>query len=169
MVVQEVVGMQRGDGGERRKDMFDMQTLAARKDACGDARTSAGELSIAAALDIHAAAGWVRTVLAGRREGARSAEFLAAGHDGLSRRMWLLMLEQGGRWTAAELAEKCGVPVKKAESLAAFMVRSRTAKKVRSGKRKNGVAYMVTEGCEVPRGMNLGALLQATGMRLWGA
>lgn len=146
-----------------------MQILDARKDGRSDASAPAGQLPLAASLDVHASAGWVRSVLSGRREGSGSAPHVAAWHDGLSRRMWLLMLEQGGRWTAAELAAKCGVQVKKAESMAAFMVRSRTAKKVRSGQRKNGVAYMVTEGCEVPRGMNLGALLQATGIRMWGA
>lgn len=90
-------------------------------------------------------------------------------HDGLSRRMWLLMLEQGGRWTTTELAEKLDVHPDKAGSIAYFMVRSGTARKVRSGKRKNGAAFIVTNECMVPRDMKLGDLLASAGIRVWDA
>lgn len=90
-------------------------------------------------------------------------------NEGLSRRMWLLMLEQGGRWTCTEIAHKLAIPVEKAGSLVYFMLRSGTVKRVRSGKRKNGVAFVVNSDCMTPREMRLGDLLDATGIRLWDA
>lgn len=85
----------------------------------------------------------------------------------MSRRMWLVMLEQGGRWTSRELADKFGLTPEKAESLTGFMVRSKIVKKVRSGKRKNGIAFAVTEGVMIPRDLMLSDLLRATDLRIW--
>jgi DNA-binding Lrp family transcriptional regulator len=89
--------------------------------------------------------------------------------DGITRQIWMLMLEQGGRWTSTELARKVGISNEKAGSLVYFMLRSGTVRRVRSGARKNGVAFVVTNECMVPRDMKLGDLLNAAGIRIWDA
>lgn len=86
---------------------------------------------------------------------------------GLTVSMWLLMLEQGGRWTTSQMAQKLNVPMSKAERMAYFMVRSKCATKYRRQDRKNGVAYGVTNDNTVPRDMKLDDLLKAAGIRIW--
>lgn len=89
------------------------------------------------------------------------------GNVGATREMWLTMLEQGGRWTATELAKKFHIPAGEADRLTYFMVRSGCATKYKRADRKNGVAYGVTVDNDIPRGMKLQDVLRATGIRIW--
>lgn len=88
-------------------------------------------------------------------------------NNGITLEMWLHMLEQGGRWTVAELAEKFKLPRPEADRYTYFMVRSGCATRFRRTDRKNGVAFGVTNENDIPRGLKLQDLLRATGIRLW--
>jgi DNA-binding MarR family transcriptional regulator len=88
-------------------------------------------------------------------------------HEGSTRKAWLLMLEQGGRWTVGELAQKLGLDRDWADRMTYFMVQNNIATKYRSPYRKNGVCYGVTKDNAVPRGLKLQDVLTATGIRTW--
>lgn len=88
---------------------------------------------------------------------------------GCTRKVWLHMLEQGGRWTSTELAKELSMEAKVVDRLIYHMLRAKSLTRYPHPRRKNGVAFGVVSGNTVPRSVNLQDVLTATGIRLWEA
>lgn len=86
--------------------------------------------------------------------------------SGVTQRLWLFMLEQGGRWTVAELAEQMGQGATYMDRILWSMHDVGSVTKYRSGARKNGVAFGVSPRNSMPHGLKLQQVAQALGVRL---
>jgi len=85
---------------------------------------------------------------------------------GASHKLWLFMLEHGGRWTAAELAEQIGSEAPYADDLVRSMARTGAVTRYRSSTgRKNGAAFGVSPANRVPLNLKVGQLVEALGVR----
>jgi hypothetical protein len=83
----------------------------------------------------------------------------------LTSRLWLFMLEHGGRWTVSELAEEVGETPERIDRVLWFMHTVGSVNKARSGQRKNGVAFGVTPRNRIPNGVTVAAVIGATQVR----
>lgn len=84
---------------------------------------------------------------------------------GASHKLWLFMLEHGGRWTATELAEQIGTEAPHADDLVRSMARTGAVTRYRSGQRKNGASFGVSPSNRVPLNLKVGQLVKALGVR----
>lgn len=84
---------------------------------------------------------------------------------GLTKWLWLFMLEHGGRWTINDLTDQCGHNGKYVERIVWSMVKVGSVTKARSGERKNGVAFGVSAKGRIPQGVTLAEVLKATSVR----
>jgi predicted transcriptional regulator len=84
---------------------------------------------------------------------------------GITRRLWLFLLEHGGHWTTAELAEQLGASNTYIDRILWSMHDCGSVSKYRSGQRKNGVAFGVTPRNRIPHGLTLADVTAATQVR----
>lgn len=85
---------------------------------------------------------------------------------GITQRIWLFMLENGGRWTVAELAEQMGgVACAYMDRIVWSMHDCGSVTKYRSGQRKNGTAFGVSPRNRIPQGLSLADVMRAAGVR----
>lgn len=84
----------------------------------------------------------------------------AAGRTrtGSVKRAWLLMVTQGGRWSASEVQQELGHDL---HAHLQRMVESGHAKKFPGGAKSNSVKFGVTTDCKVPIGVTLKELAKA--------
>lgn len=75
-------------------------------------------------------------------------------------RLWLRMLEWGGRWTANEIAKLLGVPAENADKLLRSLVDRGYVKTYPRTGRKNGVAFGIDQTCKIPRGLTVRDVLK---------
>jgi predicted transcriptional regulator len=85
--------------------------------------------------------------------------------SGITQRIWLFMLEHGGRWTTAEMAEQMGGDASYMDKILWSMHDVGSITKYRSGQRKNGVAFGVSPKNSIPQGMSLQNVFKALGIR----
>lgn len=84
---------------------------------------------------------------------------------GITQRVWAFMLENGGRWTVAELAEQMKENATYMDRIVWSMHDVGTVCKYRSGQRKNGVAFGVGPRNRIPQGIRLQDVTAALGIR----
>jgi predicted transcriptional regulator len=84
---------------------------------------------------------------------------------GITRRLWLFMLEHGGHWTTAELAEQLGESPAYMDKIVWSMHDCASISKYRSSQRKNGVAFGVTARNRIPHGLTLADVTKAQQVR----
>jgi predicted transcriptional regulator len=84
---------------------------------------------------------------------------------GITRRLWLFMLEHGGHWTTAELAEQLGEDNTYIDRILWSMHDHGSLSKYRSSQRKNGSAFGVTAKNRIPQGLTLADVTKATQVR----
>lgn len=84
---------------------------------------------------------------------------------GITRRLWLFLLEHGGHWTTAELAEQIGANNAYVDRILWSMHDVGSVSKYRSRQRKNGVAFGVSAKNRIPQGLTLDDVTKATGVR----
>lgn len=77
-----------------------------------------------------------------------------------TKRLWLRMLEWGGRWSAAEIAKLIGVPAENADKLLRSLVDRGYLKTYPRSDRKNGVAFGIDASCKIPRGLTVRDVLK---------
>jgi hypothetical protein len=80
---------------------------------------------------------------------------------GITQRVWLFLLEHGGHWTAAELAENTGASTAHMDRIIWSMCDVGSVTKRRSGYRKNGIAFGVNAACRIPQGITLRDIAKA--------
>lgn len=80
---------------------------------------------------------------------------------GLTPKLWTHMLAQGGRWTAAELAEIARVERKQVENVLLSSVNRGFVVRYEVSDRANGTAYGVTSDCRVPQDIHLKDILKS--------
>lgn len=85
--------------------------------------------------------------------------------SGITSKLWLFMLEHGGRWTTAELAEQHGYTAPQVDKLLWSMEGVGSVTRYRNSERKNGVAFGVTTNNRIPQRMRLSDVLTAAGVR----
>jgi predicted transcriptional regulator len=85
--------------------------------------------------------------------------------SGITQRVWLFLLEHGGHWTTAELAEQMGSDAGYMDRIIWSMHAGGTVSKYRSGQRKNGTAFGVTQANRIPHGLSLRQVTQAQAVR----
>lgn len=90
---------------------------------------------------------------------------MSKAKSGITQRVWVFMLEHGGHWTVAELAEQMGSGASYMDRILWSMVEVGTVTKRRSGQRKNGVAFCVTPANRMPQGLTLRSVCNAMGIR----
>ena len=84
---------------------------------------------------------------------------------GITQRVWLFMLENGGHWTTAELAEQTGDNASHLDRILWSMHRVGSVTKYRNCQRKNGTAFGVSQRNRIPHGLALQEVLGAAGIR----
>jgi hypothetical protein len=85
---------------------------------------------------------------------------------GVTRRLWLFMLEHGGRWSVSELAEQMNHETAYIDRILWSMHDVGSVSKGRSGQRKNGIAFWVTPKNRLPQSLTLGEVQRALGVRI---
>lgn len=85
---------------------------------------------------------------------------------GITKRAWLFMLEHGGRWTVAELAEQFGCSTAHMDKIVWSMCKGARVTRYRSGQRKNGSAFGVSLRNVMPQGLRLADVVRATAVRV---
>lgn len=74
--------------------------------------------------------------------------------------VWLMLLKEGGRWSAAEVGERVGMDQTAAATNLRFMEEFGTVKRwARGDKPTDRVRFGVTAECKVPRGVKLSDIL----------
>jgi hypothetical protein len=86
--------------------------------------------------------------------------------SGITQRVWLFLLEHGGHWTVAELAEQMGEGAQYMDRILWSMHDHGTLGKYRSGQRKNGSAFGVKASNKVPQGITLSQIASAQAARV---
>lgn len=84
---------------------------------------------------------------------------------GITQRVWLFLLEHGGHWTVAELAEQMGCDAPYMDKILWSMHDVGSVSKVRSRQRKNGSAFGVSLKNRIPQRMLLAAVVNAMTVR----
>jgi hypothetical protein len=85
--------------------------------------------------------------------------------NGITQRIWLFLLEHGGHWTVAELAEQMGSSTPYMDRILWSMSDTGSVSKYRSRQRKNGSAFGVSPGNKVPQGITLREITKAQSAR----
>lgn len=79
---------------------------------------------------------------------------------GLAKRIWLLLLKEGGRWRTAEISEALSeLPYVVTQALYPLERRESVKRYEKPGKGQF-VAWGITPGCKVPQGVSLADLLE---------
>lgn len=86
-------------------------------------------------------------------------------HSGITQRVWLFLLETGGHWTVAELAEQMGGSTGYMDRILWSMHKVGSVSKYRSGQRKNGTAFGVSHRNRIPQWITLAQVAKAMGVR----
>lgn len=90
---------------------------------------------------------------------------MPAKHSGITQRVWLFLLEHGGRWTVAELAEQTGNGTAYMDRILWSMHDVGSVSKYRSSQRKNGTAFGVSQKNRIPQGITLQQVTKAMVVR----
>lgn len=67
--------------------------------------------------------------------------------------VWLMMLKEGGRWTAAEVGARLGLDQTAAASALRAMHEFGTLQKWERSEANDRVRFGVTDDCKIPRGV----------------
>lgn len=73
--------------------------------------------------------------------------------------VWLMMLKEGGRWTATEVGDRLGIDQTAAASALRAMHEFGTVQKWERSEHNDRVRFGVTNACKVPRGVVLRDIL----------
>lgn len=83
-----------------------------------------------------------------------------AEFSGISSKMWLAMLKEGGRWSAAEIAKFSKLDAISAHQNLNSLCRTGALRKFdREASAANRVQFGITAGCAIPRGVTVGEIL----------
>jgi predicted transcriptional regulator len=75
--------------------------------------------------------------------------------------VWLMMLKQGGRWTAAEIGVHLGTDQSSAATALRAMVEFGTMARWDRSETNDRVRFGVTADCKVPRGVSVKEITEA--------
>lgn len=76
--------------------------------------------------------------------------------SGLSRRLWLLLLQEGGRWNTADMADALGDDVTLVCGTARSLVDAQMLRRYGREKSASGrVEYGITHDCRIPIGISI--------------
>lgn len=84
---------------------------------------------------------------------------------GITIKLWLFMLEHGGRWTVAELSEQFKHSTDHIQRILWSMDGVGSVTRYRGTERKNGAAFGVTMKNRIPQRMVLADVVAAAGVR----
>lgn len=86
-------------------------------------------------------------------------------HSGITQQIWLFLLEHGGHWTVSELAEQLGGSHEYMDRILWSMHKGGRISKYRSGQRKNGSAFGVSQKNRIPQWITLQQVASAMAVR----
>lgn len=78
---------------------------------------------------------------------------------GIAQRIWLLMLKEGGRWSAAEIADKLNDHTLMVSQNVASMVEFGSVCRYEKTTAADRVRFGITPDCKIPRGVSISDIL----------